>query len=313
MNVGFPDVCATPPMGAPIPYPNMALNATMVPFAIKTYLSCVNALNLGSQAPTTLGDQAGTMSPFMGPGRCTMGNPKVYIEALPGTNLLCPSTGNNMINALGAVVVPSVTNVFFTRAGAAPRGDVDADTLSALSRALQPAEGEEASTRLPGDIVRTKIPVFSMGVASRIHDLLRRSAARALILDLRGCPGGDLSSALDLASDFLAEGTILATVVDGDGDETVHRSNNEHPHALPVALLVDRGTASAAEVFAGCLKAHGRAVVIGERTYGKGTAQALVSGFHGPGAQLATVASVLLPDGEPIEGRGVCPDIAIDG
>lgn len=309
MNIGFPDPCATPPLAAPIPYPNFALHATVAPFAVKTYLSCVNAINLGATAPMTLGDQAGTMSPFMGPGRASMGNPKIFIEALPGLNLLCPTTGNNMVNGLGAILVPSATNVFFTHAGAVAPGAVDADALSALSRALRVPDGCLESTL--GDVACVRITVFSIGLGSRIHDILRRSPARALILDLRGCSGGDLAAAIDLAGDFLGEGAEIVTVVDEDGDETVHRSHNAAPNTLPLAVVVDPFTASAAEVFAGCLQAHERATVIGERTYGKGTAQALVPGLAEPGARYATVARVLLPGGVPLDGRGVTPDVEV--
>lgn len=314
MNICFPDVCATPPVGAPVPYVNLGMNAAAVPFAIKTYFSCVNALNQGSMIPLTLGDQAGAMSPFMGPGQVAVGNPKVFIEALPGTNLTCPATGNNMVAASGAVLVPSVTNVFFTWAGPAQPGEVSAAELSGLSRALAAPHDEHAEALLPGGVAYARIPVFSSGTPARVHDLCRRASAQgmsALILDLRRCPGGELTAAIELAGDFLDEGAVIAVVVDGDGDETVYRARQARLYAFPLAVLVDAQTASAAEVFAGCLKAHGRAVVIGERTHGKGTAQQLLPGFTAPGAHYATVASVLLPGGEPIEGRGVQPDVEI--
>jgi carboxyl-terminal processing protease len=76
-------------------------------------------------------------------------------------------------------------------------------------------------------------------------------------------------------------------------------------------VLVDRHTASVAELFAGALQAHGRAVVVGERTYGKGTAQKLLPGFSDPHACYATVATFTLPNGAPVEGRGICPDVEI--
>jgi carboxyl-terminal processing protease len=311
MNVCFPDVCATPPAGAPVPYVNLGMNATAVPFAVKTFFSCVNALNQGSQVPMTLGDQAGAMSPFMGPGQVTLGNPKVFVEALPGTNLTCPAAGNNMIAPMGAVLVPSVTNVFFTLAGPAQEAEVSAEALAELSRALGAAPGEEAHALLPGGTAYLRIPIFSPGTPARVYDTLRRLGAegvRALILDLRHCPGGDLLSAIELAGDFLDEGALIATITDAEGDETVHRARRERLYAFPLALLVDGRTASAAEVFAGCLKAHGRAVIVGRRTYGKGSAQQVVPGFAAPGAWYATVASITLPDGAPIEGRGVDPD-----
>jgi len=313
MNMGFPDVCATPPVGAPIPYPNMALNATAVPFALKTFFSFVNALNLGSMMPTTLGDQPGTMSPFMGPGRYTTGNPRVFVEALPGANLLCPSTGNNMIAGLCAALIPSITNVFLSYASAPRPGVLDAASLSALSAALVPSRDDEIEARM-GAVTYARIPVFSLRLPARIHHVIQSAladGASALILDLRHCPGGELTSAVELAGDFLGEGSEIVTVIDGDGDDTVYRSRNEHPYSFPLVLLIDRLTASAAEVFAGSLKAHGRAVIIGERSYGKGSAQALLPGFSEPGAHYATVATMTLANGDSLDGRGVNPDLEI--
>src|SRR6185437_7012540 len=152
MNMCFPDVCLTPPMGVPIPYVNLAMNAMTVPFAIKTFFSFVPALNMGSISPLTLGDPSGCMSPFMGPGMVTVGNPTIFIEGLPGTNLLCPSSGNDMIAPLGAVMVPSVTNVFFSRAGAPPQGDVSTDALRALSSGLEAPAGDEVEQLLEGGV-----------------------------------------------------------------------------------------------------------------------------------------------------------------
>lgn len=322
MNICAPDVCATPPAGAPVPYVNMGLNAAAVPFAVKTYLSCVNALNQGSIVPLTLGDQSGAMSPFMGPGTITVGNPKIFIEGLPGTNLGCPATGNNMV-AMGASLVPSVTNVFFTysadateaRLGAAALADPD--LLSALAEAVAPAAADHGQALLLGDMAYIRVPVFTFAVAGHIHVALQRfEATRALVLDLRGCPGGELAAAIDLASDFLPEGTLLATVTDADGDDTDHRSRREHPYTVPVIVLVDRDTASAAEVFAGCLQAHGRALVAGERTFGKGLVQRVVAGSGAPGsaaarAAYATVAAVTLPNGIALQGRGIQPDVEL--
>lgn len=315
MNIGFPDVCVTPvgPVPTPIPYPNMALNATAVPFAPNVLISCVPGLNMASTEPITLGDQAGVLSPFMGPGRYTMGNPIVSINALPAINLLCPTTGNNMVNGLGAVMVPSITNVFYTRAGAPPTGHVSAEALSGIQCALRaPALAEEEL--LPGGIAYLRIAVFSSGVPARVYSSLQRegrAGIAALILDLRGCPGGELCSAIELAGDFLPRDTVIVTATDGDGDETVYRARGDAPYTFPLFLLVDRLTASAAEVFAGSLQAHGRAVVVGERTYGKGTAQTLLPGRFEPGAHYATVGSFTLPGGAPIEGHGLRPDLEV--
>lgn len=333
-NLCFPDVCLTPPTGVPVPYVNIALDAAAVPFCVKTYFTFVNGLNQGSVVPLTLGDQAGAMSPFMGPGMVTVGNPKIFLEGLPAKNLTCPATGNNGI-AFGASLLPSVTNVFFTYSDGPGASELDREALSGLLRALGPGQEEMTRALLPGDVAYLKVPVFSAGLPARVFDLVRRASSgdsslapggdpalarsggsssagaglRLLVLDLRGCPGGKLMAAVELAGDFLPEGAEVATLVDADGDETVYRSRSEQPYSMPVVVLVDRGTASAAEVFAGALQAHGRAVVVGERTFGKGVAQQVLPGAAGPGAHYATVASVRLPGGRVLQGAGVTPDV----
>jgi carboxyl-terminal processing protease len=316
MNIGFPDVCLTPAPPAPpipVPYPNMALNAQAVPFAITVKVSGVNALNMGSMVPLTTGDEGGVAhATIKGPGRYTIGNMVVHVEALPGANALLPTTGNNMNDGLGAAVVPSVVNVFFTLDGAAPRPDVDVRAIRDLARAIAPAHPD--AERIAEGVLYLAIPAFSTDVPARVFTALQREGiarVAALILDLRGCPGGALVAALELAGDFLEPGAVVVTAIDGDGDETVHRARGGSPHRFPLALLVDRGTASAAEIFAGALRAHGRALVVGERTHGKGSAQRIGPGLTEPGARYATALAFTLPDGAPLEGRGVQPDVDV--
>jgi carboxyl-terminal processing protease len=312
MNIGFPDVCVTPvgPVPVPIPYPNMALNVMAVPFAPNVLISFMPGLNMGAETPITLGDQAGVESPFMGPGRYTMGNPTVMVNALPAVNLLCPTTGNDFINPIGAVMVPSITNVFYSRAGGPSLGVVDAEAMTQLSRAL--AGSAPIETLSPEGVAFIAVPVFSSDVPARVFSAVSRwgqHRVAALILDLRGCPGGELVAALELAGDFVPEGTLRLTATDADGDDTVYRSRHDKPYGFPLVVLVDRRTASAAEIFAGTLQVHRRAVVVGERTYGKGTAQKLLPGFSQPCACYATLATLTLPNGEPVEGRGIRPDV----
>jgi carboxyl-terminal processing protease len=325
MNVGFPDICLVPAAPAPIPtpFPNLALNAQAAPFAVTVWISMMNALNMISMIPMTSGDEAGSASPIKGPGRYTMGNPIVYIELMPGINLLCPTTGNNMINALGAVLVPSLVTVFFTyRAGedfdfvGAGAGGVTREAVLELDSAMSAPDSLAPGRLLEGSIGYVAIPLFMTDLPTLLHNELEALAPagmRSLILDLRGCPGGDLDACLRLLDDFLEKGSALATVLEPDGDEAVFVARQGNPYQFPLALIIDRGTASAAELFAGCLKAHGRAVLVGETTYGKGSIQKLVAGFAEPGAHYATVASFTLPNGEAVEGRGVYPDVGVRG
>jgi carboxyl-terminal processing protease len=316
MNIGFPDVCLVPAAPAPIPtpFPNLAMNAMAAPFAVTVWISMMNALNMISSIPMTSGDEGGSASPIKGPGRYTMGNPLVYVELMPAINLLCPTTGNNMVNPLGAVLVPSAVNVFFTlRADeAGPGADVSDAAVAALGAAVTACDGVRGARLLDGGVGVVEIRTFVRDLSTLLHNELRRLEAggmRALVLDLRGCPGGDLDAALALADDFLDRGALLATRLDPDGDEVPIHARQGDPYAFPLAIVVDGGTASAAELFAGCMQAHGRAVVVGERTYGKGSTQRLVPGFSSPGARYETVATFVLPGGAPIEGRGVSPDV----
>jgi carboxyl-terminal processing protease len=129
----------------------------------------------------------------------------------------------------------------------------------------------------------------------------------SLVIDLRGNPGGDAAAAITLAGDFLDSGSVVAVLTDGDGDETVYRARGPRPRMFPLTILVDRGTASAAELFAGSLQAYGRARLVGERTYGKGVVRAVVPSADGP--RYDAVAVFRLPDGRAPQRGGLSPDL----
>jgi carboxyl-terminal processing protease len=252
-----------------------------------------------------------------GTGAFTMGNPVVSIEGLPAINLLCPTTGNNANDGLGAVLVPDAVNVFYTYAtgaGVAPRA-MDARAIAAHLAPLAASDRVEARL-LPDGIGVITLRAFSSDVPARFHDLVRQLDERgllALVVDLRGNPGGELEACVALAGDFLADGSEIVTVTDADGDATVRRARGEPLYRFPLALLIDGGTASAAELFAGSLKAHGRAVIVGETSHGKGTAQRLLAPTDASGSLYATVGWCALPGGVIVDGIGVRPDVEARG
>jgi len=133
---------------------------------------------------------------------------------------------------------------------------------------------------------------------------------RGIVLDLRRNPGGSLSATVDIADLFLDGGRIL-TQVDREGNET---SFDAHPgdvgEDIPLVLLVGPGSASGAEVIAGALRDHQRAVLVGETTFGKGSVNHLRELSDG-GAIYITIARWLTPNGEQIEGIGLAPDIPV--
>src|SRR5262249_38393446 len=114
-------------------------------------------------------------------------------------------------------------------------------------------------------------------------DELQAMPLRGLIIDLRGNPGGLLKPALGVAEMFLAERVIVHAAGQHRKANQVYLSQNKNPNPLPVVVLVDGETASAAEVVAGALKDNQRAVLIGQPTYGKGSIQGTIALEKSPG------------------------------
>ena len=143
-----------------------------------------------------------------------------------------------------------------------------------------------------------------------IGDLQRQAPLTGLILDLRGNPGGLLAVAVEVADAFLTEGVIVTI----DRRQTraqrhFHAADDDIVADVPVAVLIDGFSASASEVVAGALQDRGRAVVIGSRSFGKGSVQSVIR--LGSGALKLTTAHYLTPSGHMIEEGGVTPDVRV--
>ena len=136
-------------------------------------------------------------------------------------------------------------------------------------------------------------------------------ARAGMILDVRGNPGGTIESAFAVASLFIEDGVILQEVNRHGEITTTEASGDSAGIEIPIALLVDGVSASASEVLAGALQDYGRAVVIGETTFGKGTVQTLQEISNG-GAVRLTARRFLTPNRREIDGVGIVPDIMIE-
>ena len=138
--------------------------------------------------------------------------------------------------------------------------------------------------------------------------------ARGLILDLRDNPGGLLNEAVNVASIFIPDGTIVSTDGRAQPRQVYVARGGAIPTSIPMVVLVDRGTASAAEIVTGALRDRGRAKVVGTRTYGKGVFQEIEPLPNG-GALDFTVGEYFTPNGTNLggggvkEGAGIKPDI----
>jgi carboxyl-terminal processing protease len=131
------------------------------------------------------------------------------------------------------------------------------------------------------------------------------------IVDLRSNPGGLLDQAVDVADDFLESGEIVSQRGRSKDDiERYYARPGDMAHGLPVIVLTDAGTASASEIVAGALQDHRRALVMGERSFGKGSVQTVVQ--TGPEAALRlTTARYYTPSGRSVQAGGIDPDVAV--
>ncbi len=172
-------------------------------------------------------------------------------------------------------------------------------------------------------IARLTITSFQDSTLKEVDDALARlseAGMKALILDLRGNGGGLFDSAVEVARRFLSDGVIATKQYLDDKSNIVTvvcEAKNPAALTLPIVLLIDGDTASAAEVVAGALKENSRATVVGQPTFGKGCTQFLVKlpDFKGglpAGGMRLTVAKVFSPKGLPYTGRGIVPDVPVE-
>ena len=140
---------------------------------------------------------------------------------------------------------------------------------------------------------------------------LKRQGMKYLVLDLRGNPGGLLNVSVDIADRFLDQGVIVSTRGRAPGQTQVYRARPDKPYTMPMAVLVDRDSASASEILAGALQELKRAVIIGDRSYGKGSVQSIFELRSAPAGLKLTTAKFYSPNNRAYSEQGVTPDIAV--
>ncbi|MFI9831896.1 S41 family peptidase [Streptomyces sp. NPDC051913] len=164
--------------------------------------------------------------------------------------------------------------------------------------------------KLPGGITLIKIDSFTKGSGDVVRDAVRQAPVGAgIVLDLRGNSGGLVTEAVTAASAFL-DGGLVATY-DVEGEQQVLHAESGGDTTRPLVALVDGGTMSAAELLTGALQDRGRAVVVGSRTFGKGSVQMPSRLPDGAVAEL-TVGHYRTPSGRGVDGKGITPDLDAD-
>ncbi|KKS15954.1 MAG: Carboxyl-terminal protease [Parcubacteria group bacterium GW2011_GWB1_41_6] len=167
----------------------------------------------------------------------------------------------------------------------------------------------------PGNIFVIKLYNFSENSPLVFRNALREmieSKSDKLVIDLRNNPGGYLEAAVDMASWFLPMGKVVAREKFASGEEEFYRSRGYDVFGdnFRMAILINQGSASASEILAGALKEYGRAVLVGEKTFGKGSVQELVPVTDSTSLKI-TIASWLTPNGQSISKEGLEPDFEV--
>ena len=153
----------------------------------------------------------------------------------------------------------------------------------------------------------------SPGLQKAMDDLRAETAEglTGLVLDLRNNPGGLLSEAIRVSDSFLEKGEIVSTRGRGKNDiQHAYARPGDISDGLPLVVLINSGSASASEIVAGALKDHRRAVVMGTRSFGKGSVQTITP-MPGHGAMRLTTALYFTPSGVSIQAKGISPDIEV--
>lgn len=181
--------------------------------------------------------------------------------------------------------------------------DLVRDTISIASVKGDVADG----------IATIKITNFNSDTSNRFRAAIKDAvsqSARSVILDLRGNPGGYLTSAVDIASEFLEAGKVVVTEK-GTEDKEYKSRRAGSVRTLPVVILVDGGSASASEIVAGALKDQKNTPIIGTKTFGKGSVQEVIDLQDGSSLKV-TIAKWFTPNGTSINEQGIEPTIVVE-
>lgn len=146
---------------------------------------------------------------------------------------------------------------------------------------------------------------------SEAFQKLETQNVKGLILDLRNNGGGYITAALDVCSKFLPKGSLIVSVIDKNGHRQAYHADGTNYKVIPLIVLINNFSASASEITAGALKDQGVTILLGQKTFGKGSVQNIQPLKDGSAIKL-TIAKYTTPTGREIEKRGIEPDIAVE-
>lgn len=178
---------------------------------------------------------------------------------------------------------------------------------------------DAVKSRVENNVAYLRVSSFTEKVAKELNDEIKKLTSNnknnieGIILDLRNNPGGLLEQAVDVSSMFIKEGVVVSTKGRNISSELVMKAKKTSTKApnLPLVVLINGGSASASEIVAGALQDHKRAILVGTKTYGKGSVQTLFP-LDNRSAMKFTTALYYTPNGRSIQAEGIEPDIKIE-
>ncbi len=162
------------------------------------------------------------------------------------------------------------------------------------------------------EMLYVRVTSFDKKVGKRVAEELKKASwAKGVVLDLRNNPGGLLNQAVELTDLFINEGVIVSQKGRISSEDAEFKASKNSPFAqIPLAVLINNGSASASEIVAGALQDHKRAILVGENTFGKGSVQVVLPLDKNEGLRL-TIARYYLPSGRTIQALGITPDLIV--
>lgn len=219
-------------------------------------------------------------------------------------------SGNELDKAISMITSKDKTNVKLTiKRGNLNSFDVNITTDTIKVEAL---EGEMLDSSLGYIHIKSFMNEnTSTDFQDKIKEL-KSQGMKGLIVDLRENPGGLLSEAVGVASQFISKDKIITYTIDKYNNRNESPSIGGIAEGMPLVLLVNKGSASASEVVTGALRDYGVATIVGETTFGKGIVQQPIKFNDGIGGLKVTVSKYYTPDGENIHKKGITPDFVVD-
>ena len=237
------------------------------------------------------------------------GSPAKQAGIAPG-DLIVAVNGKTTVGvppdvSTGRIRGPAGTRVKLTIKGqgkAAPR------TVTVPRKRLDvPLVQTKVVTRKGMKLAVIRLAEFAHGASAQVKAAVQKvtkQGAKGLVLDLRGNPGGELTEGRDVPSLFIKKGLIVSTHGRHSPEQKLYATGDAIAPTIPIVVLVDGGSASAAEIATGALRDTGRATVVGQKTFGKGVFQQ-VEQLQNGGLLKLTVGSYYLPKGENLAGNGI--------